>query len=103
MISDEVGIQLHDRASRGGTLSPEERAALEAWYAQHDAEDAAGSKWHAVPVDVEDLRLKVQATLVRIEAAAQRMRQLEAENDQLRREIAEMERQLLQSRQRTPA
>jgi hypothetical protein len=33
--------QLHDRATRGETLSPEEHAQLEAWYAQLDRVEMA--------------------------------------------------------------
>jgi hypothetical protein len=32
MVSDELGKQLHDRATRGQDLSLEEQAQLAAWY-----------------------------------------------------------------------
>jgi hypothetical protein len=38
---DDVGKRLHDKATRGLTLSAEEQALLNEWYARHDAEEAA--------------------------------------------------------------
>ncbi len=40
-MKDELGRQLHDRATRGIWLSAEERAQLEAWYAEMDQDEAA--------------------------------------------------------------
>jgi hypothetical protein len=39
MISDELGYQLHDRVTRGETLTVEDQARLEAWYAAQDRAD----------------------------------------------------------------
>jgi hypothetical protein len=36
MISNELGKQLHDRATRGESLTAEERAQMEAWYSEQD-------------------------------------------------------------------
>jgi hypothetical protein len=41
MIPDDVGRQLHDKATRGVALSDEEQARLAAWYPRHPAEEAA--------------------------------------------------------------
>ena len=35
-MSDEAGLKLHDRSTRGEYLTQEERDALEAWYAERD-------------------------------------------------------------------
>ena len=35
-MSDEAGVKLHDRSTRGEYLTQEERDALEAWYAERD-------------------------------------------------------------------
>ena len=40
MVSDELGKQLHDRATRGEALSPEEQAQLKDWYATQDRAEA---------------------------------------------------------------
>ena len=36
MNSDDLGQDLHDRATRGEQLSPENQMQLEAWYAAQD-------------------------------------------------------------------
>lgn len=36
MVSDKLGEQLHDRATRGEALSEEEQAQLEDWYRTQD-------------------------------------------------------------------
>ena len=36
MVSDELGKQLHDRATRGEKLNPSESAELTAWYNEQD-------------------------------------------------------------------
>jgi hypothetical protein len=41
MIPDDVGKQLHDRATRGEKLSDAEQSSLDAWYAEKDREEAA--------------------------------------------------------------
>jgi len=40
MVSDEIGKQLHNRATRGEVLSAEEQAHLEEWYATQDRAEA---------------------------------------------------------------
>ncbi len=37
MLSDELGMQLHDRETIGESLTAAEKVQLEAWYAQKDA------------------------------------------------------------------
>ncbi len=36
MISDNIAQQLHDKLTRGESLSAEEQATLDAWYAAQD-------------------------------------------------------------------
>ncbi len=40
MVSDNVGQRLHDRATRGESLSSEEQAQLNEWYAEQDRAEA---------------------------------------------------------------
>jgi hypothetical protein len=40
MISDDSAKQLHDRATRGETLSAEEQKQLENWYASQDTAES---------------------------------------------------------------
>jgi ABC-type transporter Mla subunit MlaD len=93
MNTDEVARQLHDRATRGGALSPGEQALLEQWYAAQDqAEDAALSQ-SSPPQELAALRDEVDTALTRLAAVLQRIQVLTSENEALRKEIAILQRQ----------
>lgn len=95
MISNEVGVQLHHRATLGLPLSAEERASLEAWYARQDAEEAAQLAAARVP-SLAALREQISARLAEISAVSQRIQTISRENEALRNEIAVLERRLTQ-------
>ena len=95
MVSDELGKQLHDRATRGENLSAQERASLERWYAtqdraEMDALDLATTETVAI------LQAQVDSVLEQLETAAKRIQELAQENDRLRNEIATLHRRLAQ-------
>lgn len=96
MISDDVGKQLHDRATRGQSLSAEERALLDAWYAHHDEEERKLLVNLPTPSQTNALREQVNATLAQIVEVAQHIQKLNRENDALRDEIALLEQRLIQ-------
>ena len=52
MIPDEIGQKLHDRATRGETLTAEEQEQLRHWYAHHDQEEMAQLQRRARPEPV---------------------------------------------------
>ena len=93
MIANEAGQRLHDRATRGESLSVEERASLEAWYAQQDSEEMALLAKATLPEDVAALRKWVGEAIARIEAVVQRAQVILAENKKLRQEIAALRQQ----------
>lgn len=98
MISDDVGKLLHDRATRGQSLTAEERNLLNEWYRRLDEEEArqfAEAQAASTPNETRD---DIDKLLAQLSLSAQRMRVLAAENDQLRREIEELHRQLAQKR-----
>jgi hypothetical protein len=81
MISDVVGRQLHDRASRGGSLSANERQQLEEWLlAQDHAESNLLSSKGDAPT-LADLRSQVDVALEKVAAVTRNIRQLSEEND----------------------
>lgn len=88
-----LGPRLHDRATRGQTLTQEETDALRAWYAQQDqaepmpAAPAPGS-------DIAALQEQVDQTLAQLARTAQQIRRLDKENAVLRRENARLRAQL---------
>lgn len=84
---EESGPSLHDRATHGETLTPEEEAALHAWYAQEDQAELALLARQPLP-DVSVLRQQVDDALVRLAETTQQIRRLSKENDALRKENA---------------
>ena len=95
MVSDELGKQLHDRATRGETLSAQERASLETWYATQDRAEMDSLDLTTTET-VAILQAQVDSVLGQLETAAKRIQELAQENDRLRGEIATLHRRLAQ-------
>ena len=95
MVSDELGKQLHDRATRGEALSAQERASLETWYAAQDRVEMDALDL-TTPETVTILQAQVDSVLEQLETAAKRIQELARENDRLRGEIATLHRRLAQ-------
>jgi chromosome segregation ATPase len=103
MVSDESVKQLHDKASRGQKLSVKERKTLENWYA---IQDAAESEMLSLPANdktIAALRKQLEAAQAQLVATMQRIQEITAENDALRRDIASLQRQLVHRREAQPA
>jgi hypothetical protein len=96
MTPDEVGVHLHDKATRGLPLSADEQSLLAAWYARQDEEEGKQLAGAGVPSRLAALREQVSATLVQIIAVSQRIQNLNQENEGLRKEIASLEQRLPQ-------
>lgn len=94
MIPDEVGQRLHDRATRGATLTAEEQEQLRRWYAHHDQEEMRQLNAAPAPSQLTDLPSHVRQATARVVVQAQRIEALTAENTQLRQEIASLQRRL---------
>ena len=99
MISAEIGTQLHDRFTRGQTLSVAERAQLQAWYTQNDQEDLAQAGLPETTTESVS-QTQVDTVLAQIAAATRRIRKLEKQNEVLRQENAALQNDWLS--QRTP-
>lgn len=91
MILDESGQKLHDRATRGETLTAEEQELLRRWYAQHDQEEMAQLNTAPLPSRLADLQSRVQHATIQVVAQAKRIEALTAENAQLQLEIASLQ------------
>ena len=88
MIPDESARRLHDRVTRGGALSPPERAQLDEWLAAQDQSEARMLSSKGFVPALADLRSQVDSTLEQVSLVTQNIQQLSSENDSLRREIA---------------
>jgi hypothetical protein len=94
MIGDEIGMQLHDRETVGESLTTQEKAQLEAWYAQKDAAEMVMLEATRVPLpNLVMLQDQVDATIKQLTDGVQRLDQITQENKSLREEIAEMKQQ----------
>ena len=94
MVSDELGRELHDRATRGMPLSAAEQAALQEWCALHDQRETATLAQAAPWGDLVKLRQDVDVALVQLQGVTHRVRVLAGENETLKQEIATLQRQL---------
>ncbi len=97
MISNDLGKVLHDKATRGLTLSIEEQAQLQHWYDGQDAQEAA--MYAAVPevTGVVRLQAQIDMTLTQLMNMTRRIQEVMLENKALRQEIEGLRRQLIAS------
>lgn len=95
MISDDLGKVLHDKATRGMTLSAEEQEQLQSWYDEQDAQEAA--MYAAVPEVAGAARLQAQidATLTQLISMTRSIQEVMLKNNALRQEIDGLSRQLI--------
>ena len=97
MIEDTIGEKLHDRSTRGGTLSPEEHKLLSAWYTQQDQAEASQLKApNLAKADLAELRTQIDAALARIADITKQIQELTAENEKLRQEVIALRRRVPQ-------
>jgi septal ring factor EnvC (AmiA/AmiB activator) len=103
MVPDELGKQLHNRATRGEALSTEEQAQLENWYATQDRAESDQLGLTAAAETVASLQIQIDSALTSLAAITRRVQEIAEENQALRREIAALCRQLAQQDSLQPA
>ena len=101
--SEEQLWQYHLRAALGETLSAEEQAELDAWYAVRDQAEMALLNTNIVPASSDHLKAQIDALLAQMSAATFHIKRLSEENNQLRQEIMVLKRQLAQQKTWQPA
>jgi uncharacterized protein involved in exopolysaccharide biosynthesis len=94
MVAMERGQELHGRACRGENLSNEERAELEAWYAEMDAEEAKTLKVTEDSASIEELRRQMDLEVLALRQAVEEIQAIHTTNQALRQEIADLKRRL---------
>lgn len=95
MISDELGMELHDRYTLDEPLTSQEQAQLEAWYAQKDSAEAVLLEQNQPQLpNLTMLQAQLDAALAQLTAVIQRLQQITLENDAIREEIAGLKQQL---------
>lgn len=96
MIADELGRQLHDRATSGEVLSAEEQQQLQAWYAAQDRAEMAELSLTAPTKTTASLQAQIDSVLAQLATVTRRIQALIEENEALRHEIATLHHQLAQ-------
>jgi len=97
MVNDEIGKQLHDRATRGEDLSKEDLILLDAWYEAQDRKEMESLNL-AVTDEAKTAKLQkeIDSVLIQVRTVTKRIQEITRENDVLRHEIAKMHHQLTQ-------
>jgi hypothetical protein len=93
MTPDEIGMKLHDRATRGLPLSPEEERQLQDWYDKNDQEEAEMLKRNADAARTVS-QAEVDAVMEQIVTATRKIQELTRENEALRQNVILLRRQL---------
>jgi hypothetical protein len=95
MVSDEISLKLHHRAMVGESLTPEEQAQLEAWYAAKDQVEAAMFiPTHPSLPNPATLQAQIDQTLTQLATSIQQIQQITQENAKLRQENTNLKQQL---------
>ena len=99
MIADELGQQLHDKATRDGALTAQEQAQLDEWYRQEDAAESqslAGADRADSESVLVALRGQVAQALAQMQAVTADIQNLVGANEALRREVAALQERVAQ-------
>jgi capsule polysaccharide export protein KpsE/RkpR len=88
MSTDNLAKQLHDKASRGIVLSAAEQAQLDMWYAKQDQAEGSMLALTTPSHTLTALQTQVDTAVSQLATVTQRIQELAAQNDALRRDIA---------------
>jgi len=102
-MSDQSNLKLHDKATRGVILTPEEEQQLEAWYAAQDI-----AEYETIQVTIsrsrnETLMAQIDTITQRLPIVTRNIDKIARENAMLRREITRLQQQLTQTLALNPA
>jgi len=103
MTADELGKQLHDRATRGETLTDAEQVQLERWYAFQDQAESQALGLTDESQTLETLRIQIETALTQLTIATRRIQEISAENEVIRRDITTLRKQLAEQTISHPA
>ncbi|HBI43325.1 MAG TPA: hypothetical protein DDY78_10780 [Planctomycetales bacterium] len=103
MSTDDLAQQLHDKATRGVSLTADEQMQLAQWYARLDREESDMLAKTSKPPEIPTLQAQVNAVVAQLVTTTQRIQAMTTENEVARREVADLKRQLAQKRAAQPA
>ncbi len=94
MLSDRTGRTLHDRATRGKLLSPEEQELLDKWYNEQDNSESQLLRPNDSIKDENILQKQIDTILIQIKSATDNIQRLTGENKLLKNDIKNLHNQL---------
>jgi hypothetical protein len=97
MISENTGNYLHDKATRGETISNEEQALLCEWYRIQDETESEqlGSVSVISDSGLQNLKTQIGTSRKELIAVTGRIQSIISENESLKREIAVLHSQFI--------
>jgi len=96
MISDELAKQLHDKSTRGKSLSLEEQSLLEQWYAFQDQAEIQTLAKSYDETRLLILQTQVNTALSQLMTVTKQVQKMMAENEALKGDIIQLHHQLVQ-------
>jgi peptidoglycan hydrolase CwlO-like protein len=87
MISDEVAKRLHDKATRGISLSAEEQSQLENWYLLQDSFENENYDLPKEDKNLISLQNQIDKAVAQLTTISKRIQKITSENHSLKQEI----------------
>ena len=94
MSSDNLAKQLHDKSTRGESLSAEEQLMLENWYATQDRAESAALGLMEDEQTASSLQSQIESALTQLTVVTTRIQDIAAENNALRHDVGHLRQQL---------
>ena len=95
MKTDERAERLHDQATRGKTLSPEEQQELQAWYAEQDRAEFEALGFSGHDATIRSLTIQIETAARQLAILTQRIQDISEENERLKRDNAALRHQIV--------
>ncbi|NJN96093.1 MAG: hypothetical protein HC875_19305 [Anaerolineales bacterium] len=95
-MSNELEKQLHDRFTRGETLTEAEQMRLEEWYVAQDQAELSELNSATIGNSITILQTQVDSALTQLAVITKRIQEIAVENEALRQEVFDLQRQLAQ-------
>lgn len=101
--ADDLAQQLHDKWTRGESLSAKEKEQLKNWYALQDSAESKALGLTAAEKTSATLQAQIDTALAGLVEVTKRIQETAAENKTLQGEIAALRRQLAHPPPQQPA
>ncbi len=94
MITDDLGVALHQRSALGQPLSDEERQQLQAWYDEKDREEAQMLRLSSTALNLAEMVIQMRQMIALITELTRQNNVISKQNESLLAEIVALRHQL---------